>query len=75
MGGIARSSRVAGRVTGRFVGAAAVGRVAKRYPIIGVTLVVWRWWRRRQERIERTSLRLKSGSTITVSDKPSRRGL
>jgi hypothetical protein len=66
MGGIARTSRVA---------ATAVSRIVKRYPIVGVTLFVWRWWRRRESRIERQSLRLKSGSTITVSDKPTRRGI
>jgi len=75
MGGIARTSRVAGKAAGRLVGATAAGRIIKRYPIVGVTLFVWRWWRRRESRIERQSLRLKSGSTITVSDKPTRRGI
>jgi len=75
MGGIARTSRVAGKAAGRLVGATAVSRIVKRYPIVGVTLFVWRWWRRRESRIERQSLHLKSGSTITVSDKPTRRGI
>jgi hypothetical protein len=72
MAALARTSRVAGRV----VGATAVGRVVKRYPIVGVALFVWRWWRRREARIERRVITLKSGETLTVSDRtPANRGI
>ena len=67
MGALARTSRVAGRV----VGATTVGRVAKRYPIVGVALFAWRWWRRREARVERRVITIKSGETLTVSDRSS----
>ena len=49
-----------------FVGLAVVSRVMKRYPIVAVTLVVWRWWRRRNLRIERTTVQLRQGENISV---------
>ena len=49
-----------------FVGLAVVSRVMKRYPIVAVTLVVWRWWRRRNRRIERTTVQLRQGENISV---------
>ena len=72
MGALARKSRVAGRV----VGVTAIGRVAKRYPIVGVALFVWRWWRRREARVERRVITLKSGESLTVTDRdPANRGI
>ena len=38
----------------------------KRYPIVAAALVVWRWWRRRNRRIERTTLQLRQGENISV---------
>ena len=49
-----------------FVGLAVVSRVMKRYPIVAVTLVVWRWWRRRNLRIERTTVQLRQGESISL---------
>lgn len=65
MGALARTSRVAGRV----VGATAVGRIAKRYPIVGVALFAWRWWRRREASVERRVITLKPGESLTVTDR------
>ena len=49
-----------------FVGLAVVSRVMKRYPIVAAALVVWRWWRRRNRRIERTTVQLRQGENISV---------
>ena len=49
-----------------FVGLAVVSRVMKRYPIVAVTLVVWRWWRRRNRRTERTTVQLHEGESISL---------
>ena len=49
-----------------FVGLAVVTRVMKRYPIVAAALVVWRWWRRRNRRIERTTVQLRQGENISV---------
>ena len=49
-----------------FVGLAVVSRVMKRYPIVAAALVVWRWWRRRNRRIERTTVQLRQGESISV---------
>ena len=49
-----------------FVGLAVVSRVMKRYPIVAVTLVVWRWWRRRNRRTERTTVQLREGESISL---------
>lgn len=48
------------------IGLAVVTRILKRYPIVGVSLVVWRWWRRRSRRIERTSVKLLKDESITL---------
>ena len=50
----------------QFVGLAVVTRVMKRYPIVAAALVVWRWWRRRNRRIERTTVQLRQGENISV---------
>ena len=49
-----------------FVGLAVVSQVMKRYPIVAAALVVWRWWRRRNRRIERTTVQLRQGENISV---------
>lgn len=49
-----------------FIGLAVVTRVMKRYPIVAAALVVWRWWRRRNRRIERTTVQLRQGENISV---------
>ena len=49
-----------------FVGLAGLTRVMKRYPIVAAALVVWRWWRRRNRRIERTTVQLRQGENISV---------
>ena len=49
-----------------FVGLAVVSRAMKRYPIVAAALVVWRWWRRRNRRIERTTVQLRQGENISV---------
>ena len=49
-----------------FVGLAVVSRVMKRYPIVAAALVVWRWWRRRSRRTERTTVQLRQGEKISV---------
>lgn len=49
-----------------FVGLAVLSRVMKRYPIVAVTLVVWRWWRRRNRRTERTTVQLREGESISL---------
>ncbi len=38
----------------------------KRYPIVAAALVVWRWWRRRNRRIERTTVQLREGESISL---------
>jgi hypothetical protein len=75
MSGVARSSRVVRRFAVRAVGATTVARLTKRYPLVGVLLVVWRWWRRRQARVEHTSLRLRRNDVITITDKAKARGI
>ncbi len=57
------------RFAGRAVGAAVVARTMKRYPIVAVALFVWRWWRRRESRVDHTRVRLRAGETITVQQK------
>ena len=37
-----------------------------RYPIIGIGLALFRWWRRRRQRVDRTAVRLRDGETITI---------
>ena len=54
------------RLAGRFFAGAVVARGVKRYPIVGVGLMVFRWWRRRSRDIDRTSVRLRSNETLTV---------
>ena len=49
-----------------FVGLAVVTRVMKRYPIVAAALVVWRWWRRRSRRTERTTVQLREGESISL---------
>jgi hypothetical protein len=34
-------------------------------------MFLWRWWRRRERRVEHTHLRLRAGETITVQQKQS----
>ncbi len=49
-----------------FVGLAVVSQIMKRYPIVAASLVVWRWWRRRNRRTERTTVQLREGETISL---------
>ena len=49
-----------------FVSLAVVYRVMKRYPIVAAALVVWRWWRRRNRRTERTTVQLREGESISL---------
>lgn len=60
------SLRPASRLAGRVVGVTVVARTIKRYPAVGVGLFVWRWWRRRQRQVERTTVRLTDGETVTL---------
>jgi len=69
MGPMSRTSRVAGR----FVGAAAIARLTKRYPLVAVVLLVWKWRRRRAAHTDHQVIRLKAGETITVSDRTASR--
>ena len=48
------------------IGVAVVARTLKRYPIVAATLVVWRWWRRRNRRIERTTVQLDKNESISL---------
>lgn len=48
------------------IGLAVLTRTLKRYPIVGVSLAVWRWWRRRSRRIERTTVQLRQDESITL---------
>ena len=48
------------------IGLAVLTRTLKRYPIVGVSLAVWRWWRRRSRRIERTTVQLRKDESITL---------
>jgi Flp pilus assembly protein TadB len=48
------------------IGVAVVARTLKRYPIVAATLVVWRWWRRRNRRIERTTVQLGKNESISL---------
>jgi len=48
------------------IGVAVVARTLKRYPIVAATLVVWRWWRRRNRRIERTTVQLDKNESIAL---------
>ena len=48
------------------IGVAVVARTLKRYPIVSATLVVWRWWRRRNRRIERTTVQLGKNESISL---------
>jgi len=65
MGAMSRTPRVAGRL----IGATAVARFTKRYPLVAVLLFVWKWWRRRTAHTDHQVIRLKAGQTITVSDR------
>jgi hypothetical protein len=38
----------------------------KRYPILGVGLMVFHWWRRRSQNVDRTTVRLRRNETLTV---------
>lgn len=59
------------RLAGRVISATVSARTLKQYPIIGVVMFTWRWWRRRTQRTERTSIHLRRGETITLQDKRS----
>jgi len=48
------------------IGVAVVARTLKRYPIVAATLVVWRWWRRHNRRIERTTVQLDKNESISL---------
>lgn len=48
------------------LGIAVFTRALKRYPIVAATLVVWRWWRRRNRRIERTMVQLGQNESISL---------
>jgi len=75
MSGFARTSRVVGRFAGRAVAASAMVRLTRRYPVIAVSLFVWRWWRRRRTRVEHTNLQLRRNDVITITDISSDRGI
>ena len=49
-----------------FVGLAVVSQIMKRYPLVAAALVVWRWWRRRSRRTERTTVQLREGESISL---------
>ena len=65
MGIVVRLARLVGRVFGISV----IGRMSKRYPIVAVTLFIVRWWRKRQARVDHQVITVRTGETITVSDK------
>ena len=48
------------------IGIAVFTRTLRRYPIVATTLVVWRWWRRRNRRIDRTTVQLRQGEIVSV---------
>ena len=48
------------------IGIAVFTRTLKRYPIVAATLVVWRSWRRRNRRIDRTTVQLRQGEIVSV---------
>jgi len=48
------------------IGLAVVARTLKRYPIVAATFMIWRWWRRRNRRIERTTVRLRHDESISL---------
>ena len=48
------------------IGIAVFTRTLKRYPIVAASLVVWRWWRRRNRRIGRTTVQLRQGEIVSV---------
>jgi len=51
-----------------------MARLTRRYPVIAVSLFVWRWWRRRRTRVEHTNLQLRRNDVITITDMSSDRG-
>ena len=57
------------RLVARLLGTSVVGRFAKRYPIVAVTLMVLRWWRKRSVHADHKVVRLRAGETVTVSDR------
>lgn len=60
------SPRRASLLASRFVGGAVIARWMKRYPILGVGLMVFRWWRRRSQNVDRTTVRLRRNETLMV---------
>ena len=48
------------------LGIAVFTRALKRYPIVAATLVVWRWWRRRNRRVGRTTVQLRQDESISL---------
>lgn len=57
------------RFVARLFGTSVFGRFAKRYPIVAVTLMVLRWWRKRSMHVDHKVVRLRAGETVTVSDR------
>lgn len=57
------------RVVGRTVTMTFVSRVARRYPVVTITLFVWRWWKRRAIRDDRSVVRLRRGESVVVTDR------
>jgi Flp pilus assembly protein TadB len=54
------------------LGIAVFARALKRYPIVAATLVVWRWWRRRNRRVERTTVHLRQDESISLQRRRAR---
>ena len=54
------------------LGIAVFTRALKRYPIVAATLVVWRWWRRRNRRSERTTVQLGQNERISLQRRRAR---
>jgi hypothetical protein len=57
------------RLAGRFIGSAVIARGVKRYPIAGIGLILFRWWRRRRMHVDRTTVRLHNDEILTVRNR------
>jgi hypothetical protein len=57
------------RMVGRTASTTFVTRVGRRYPIVAVALLVLRWWRRNSMHADRTTVRIRPGESLTISDR------
>lgn len=57
------------RVVGRTAAMTFVARIARRYPLVTVSWFVWRRWKRHSARTERSVVRLRSGESVTITDR------